>query len=66
MAAGLWQGFLELGADRKTVVVAVGGGVVGDLAGFIAATLCPRDKILAGAHVAAGPGRQRQWAARWA
>ena len=38
MAAGLWQGFLELGADRKTVVVAVGGGVVGDLAGFIAAT----------------------------
>ena len=38
MAAGLWQGLLELGADRKTVVVAVGGGVVGDLAGFIAAT----------------------------
>lgn len=38
VAAGLWQGFLELGADRKTVVVAVGGGVVGDLAGFIAAT----------------------------
>ncbi len=37
-AAGLWQGLLELGADRKTVVVAVGGGVVGDLAGFIAAT----------------------------
>lgn len=38
VAAGLWQGMLELGADRKTVVVAVGGGVVGDLAGFIAAT----------------------------
>ncbi len=38
MAAGLWQGFLDLGADRKTVVVAVGGGVVGDMAGFIAAT----------------------------
>ncbi len=38
MAAGLWEGLLELGADRKTVVVAVGGGVVGDLAGFIAAT----------------------------
>jgi 3-dehydroquinate synthase len=37
-AAGLWQGMLELGADRQTVVVAVGGGVVGDLAGFIAAT----------------------------
>ena len=38
VAAGLWEGLLELGADRKTVVAAVGGGVVGDLAGFIAAT----------------------------
>jgi len=38
MAAGLWNGMLELEADRKSVVVAVGGGVVGDLAGFVAAT----------------------------
>ncbi len=38
LAAGLWEGMLELGADRKSVIVAVGGGVVGDLAGFIAAT----------------------------
>jgi 3-dehydroquinate synthase len=38
VAARLWEGMLELGADRKTVVVAVGGGVIGDLAGFIAAT----------------------------
>ena len=37
-AAGLWDGVLDLGTDRKSVVVAVGGGVVGDLAGFIAAT----------------------------
>jgi 3-dehydroquinate synthase len=38
VAESLWQGLLDLDADRKTVVVAVGGGVIGDLAGFIAAT----------------------------
>jgi 3-dehydroquinate synthase len=38
VAASLWQGLLDLDADRKTVVAAVGGGVIGDLAGFIAAT----------------------------
>lgn len=38
MAAALWNGLLEVGADRKTLVVAVGGGVVGDLAGFVAST----------------------------
>ncbi|MGD0896257.1 MAG: 3-dehydroquinate synthase [Thermoguttaceae bacterium] len=36
-ADALWNGMLELGADRASVVVAVGGGVVGDLAGFVAA-----------------------------
>ncbi len=34
----LWRLMLEFAADRKSIVVAVGGGVVGDLAGFIAAT----------------------------
>jgi len=35
----LYDALLEAGADRGTVVVALGGGVVGDLAGFVAATL---------------------------
>lgn len=34
----LWQEFLEGGVERRSTVVAMGGGVVGDLAGFAAAT----------------------------
>lgn len=37
-AASLWRELLRRRADRKTFVVAVGGGMVGDLAGFVAAT----------------------------
>jgi 3-dehydroquinate synthase len=36
--AKLYDALYDLAADRKTVVVAVGGGVIGDLAGFAAAT----------------------------
>lgn len=35
---GLLEGMLDAGLDRRGAVVAVGGGVVGDLAGFAAAT----------------------------
>jgi 3-dehydroquinate synthase len=36
--ARLWDAFAGAAIDRGTHVVAVGGGVVGDLAGFVAAT----------------------------
>ncbi|HSB01448.1 MAG TPA: 3-dehydroquinate synthase [Anaerolineales bacterium] len=35
---GLWHGFLEHGLDRKSTVIALGGGVIGDLTGFAAST----------------------------
>ncbi|MCL2623542.1 MAG: 3-dehydroquinate synthase, partial [Planctomycetaceae bacterium] len=38
VAECLWERMLEVGVDRQSVVMAVGGGVVGDLAGFVAAT----------------------------
>jgi 3-dehydroquinate synthase len=37
-AAALYDALADTLADRKTLVVAVGGGVVGDLAGFVAST----------------------------
>jgi 3-dehydroquinate synthase len=37
-ASELYDKLVAMQADRQTVVVAVGGGVIGDLAGFVAAT----------------------------
>ncbi len=37
-AEKLYTQAIEFGLDRKSVVIALGGGVVGDLAGFVAAT----------------------------
>ena len=38
VASELYDALASMQADRQTLVVAVGGGVIGDLAGFIAAT----------------------------
>jgi len=38
VASSLWDRLLDLGCDRTSTVVALGGGAVGDLAGFAAAT----------------------------
>ena len=38
MASTLYEKLLKLKADRQTVLVGIGGGVIGDLAGFVAAT----------------------------
>lgn len=34
----LWHGFVEAGLDRTSTAIALGGGVIGDLAGFAAST----------------------------
>ncbi len=36
--AKLWDELIRFGADRTTPIVALGGGMVGDLAGFVAAS----------------------------
>jgi 3-dehydroquinate synthase len=38
IASGLWDRLLDAACDRTSTVVALGGGAVGDLAGFVAAT----------------------------
>ncbi|MDH5654830.1 MAG: 3-dehydroquinate synthase [Spirochaetia bacterium] len=35
----VYNQIIDAGADRKSVILAVGGGVVGDFAGFVAATI---------------------------
>ena len=37
-AQKLWENFLDAGLERDSTVIALGGGVVGDLAGFAAST----------------------------
>lgn len=38
VCAQLWETLAELGADRKSLLINLGGGVIGDMGGFIAST----------------------------
>lgn len=38
IAESLWSSLLETGADRKSLVINLGGGVITDLGGFVAST----------------------------
>ena len=55
----VYEALLQLGADRSTVIIAVGGGVIGDLVGFAAATYLRGSAPRARSDHADGPGRQR-------
>ena len=37
-AGGLWDALMNLGADRQSVLINLGGGVISDLGGFVAGT----------------------------
>ena len=54
----LCRGFARAGLSRSDVIIAVGGGVVTDLAGFAAAVVPPGDRLRQRGHHAAGPGRR--------
>jgi len=42
----IWKKLLELGADRKTLIINLGGGVIGDMGGFAASTFMRGVKFL--------------------
>ena len=60
----LMNDLLDHRPDRKTTLVALGGGVVGDLTGFAAAVLLRGVDFIQGPDNPARPGRSRSVAAR--
>ncbi len=56
----LWSRMLADKTDRASVIIAIGGGVVGDLAGFAAATFRSRAPFHPSPHNLVGDGRQQR------
>jgi len=54
---GLWKEMLKNGLDRKSTIVALGGGVTGDLAGFCRIHVHARDELGGRADDLARDGR---------
>ena len=44
--SNIYDRMLEVGADRNTVLIAFGGGVIGDIAGYVAATYMRGIKLI--------------------
>ena len=53
----LWEQMMDIGLTRTDAVIALGGGVVGDLAGFAAATILRGRGLRSNSHYPACPGR---------
>ena len=60
-ATRVYDQMLEGRVERSDLVLALGGGVVGDLAGFIAATVLRGVGLRANANFAVGDGRFERW-----
>ncbi len=55
----LCRDFVRFGLSRSDAVVALGGGVVSDVAGFAASVFLPRHRVRQRPHHTAGAGRRR-------
>ena len=58
---GVYSSLLEAKISRTDLIVALGGGVVGDLAGFVAATFLKRNQVRTDSNIHSCTGRFFCW-----